>query len=269
MKYSILKYKTVFFTASFLFLASFITQKIEAETTDAARALVRESIKAHGGIEKWRSNGALKFRWTYHMTDAGKVVDSVQTVDPVSMNAFHTVPNSDEMFGHSNGKYWVSEADIKFFPPPRFWTLTPIYFLGIPFVFEDDNANFELLSDKKEFKGKKYSQVKITYRAGAGDSPDDYYVLLIDPDTKLTRGAYYTVTHPLLYKGGELVEKFISLDKLTNVDGLSLAGGHQSFSMSSGVISKKVIRHTDISEVEFLPREDVDFSIPNGAKLLD
>ena len=40
-----------------------------------------------------------------------------------------------------------------------------------------------------EFEGKDCTQVKVTYDKAAGDSPDDYYVLLLDPETKLTRGA--------------------------------------------------------------------------------
>lgn len=245
------------------------TDEDAAEATSPGKQLVMESIEAHGGIDQWRSNGLFKFRWTYHMTDRGAVVDSVQTVDPNNFAALHTVPNTETSFGRTkDGSYWIQPADAQFTPPVQFWTLTPVYFMGIPFVFDDDQITFELLDEPKAFQGKDYTQVKLSYADTAGESPDDYYVLLIDPDSKVTRGAYYTVTNPLLYKGGPLTEKFISLDDLQEVGGLQVAGGHKTYTMTDGVIGEQM-RYTDVSEVAFLPRDSVDFAAPEGARILD
>jgi hypothetical protein len=63
--------------------------------------------------------------------------------------------------------------------------------MGIPFVFDDANARFELLKEPKTFENKDYTQVKVTYVATAGDSPDDYYVLLIDQSPR-SRGPRIT-----------------------------------------------------------------------------
>ncbi len=233
------------------------------------KKLTMESIDTHGGIEKWRDNGLLKFRWTYHMTDRGATVDTIQTVDPISLAAVHTVPDSDLTFGRTaDGRYWVSPADAKFMPPIQFWTLTPTYFIGIPFVFDDDQITFELLDESKTFEGKDYTQVKLSYHSSAGESPDDYYVLLLEPETKVIRGAYYTVTNPLVYKGGPITEKFITLDNLQDIGGLKLAGGHKTYSMTDGVIGEQM-RYTDVSEVAFLDRDSIDFTPPAGARFLD
>ncbi len=126
-------------------------------------------------------------------------MNTLQTVDPKTLAIVHEVAGKDIKFGMSkDGEYWIRPRDAEFTPPYRFWALTPYYFLGIPFVFNDENASFEKLAEMKEFEGKEYEQVKVTYNDKAGDSPDDYYVLLIDPETKLTRGAYYIVTSDLL-----------------------------------------------------------------------
>ncbi len=252
------------FVLTLCFLASCSSSKKVSEETLNGRSLVRASIDAHGGIDAWRKSGALKFRWIYNMSDLGKVVDTVQIVDPVSMDAIHTVPGTDQSFGHRAGQYWASPSASNFAPPARFWTLTPFYFIGIPFVFDDDNANFEILSATKTFQGQEYIQVKVSYEQGVGDSPDDYYVLLIDPNTELTRGAYYTVTSPLVNKTGEIVEKFITLDDLSDVNGLKLAGSHSTYTMQDGVIQEK-LRSTEIRDTQFLARGEVDFSIPKGA----
>lgn len=253
------------FALPFLVLLSF---SFNAVADDAAKNLLQESIKAHGGIEAWRSNGVLKFQWIYHISDKGKVVDTTQQVDPVSMSAKHSIANSEGKFGFVDGEYWQYPADLNFNPPPRFWTLTPIYFLGIPFVFDDDKTNLEILSDKKEFNKKQYTQLKITFEKSAGDSPDDYYVLLIDPETKLTRGAYYTVTSPLVNKTGKVVEKFISLDNLKDIKGLKLSSGHRTYRMDAGVIGDQM-RYTEVKGVEFLPRAGVDFSASKEAKIIN
>ncbi len=235
----------------------------DASMSSPGRDLVMESIEAHGGTGKWYGNGQLQFRWTYHMTDKGPeaVVDTIQTVDTKTMAVKHEVVGKDVTFGMSDGEDWIRPEGAEFTPPPRFWSLTPFYFLGMPFVFNDENASFELLEDRMDFEGKSYTQVKVTYNEKAGDSPDDYYVLLIDPETKVTRGAYYIVTSSLTTKGDPGPPKFISLDHLTDVGGLKLAGGHRTFAMEDGKIGSQM-RFTEVADVRWLPEGTVDLSVP-------
>lgn len=230
---------------------------------DSARDLVMESIAAHGGKDKWYGRGQLQFRWKYHMTDRGPdaVVDTVQTVDPSTMAVVHEVVGKDIRFGMNGGEVWIRPEGAEFSPPPRFWALTPFYFIGIPFVFNDPNANFEILPEEMEFEGKSYTQVKVTYNKAAGDSPDDYYVLLIDPETKLTRGTYYIVTSELVAPDGPGPAKFLTLDDLQDIGGVKLAGGHRTFKMTDGEIGEQM-RFTEVSGVKWLPEGTVDLSVP-------
>lgn len=189
------------------------------------------------------------------------MVDTVQTVQPSTMAVVHEVVGKDIRFGMNNGEVWIRPEDAEFTSPPRFWSLTPFYFLGIPFVFNDPNANFEILPEKMDFEGKGYTQVKVTYNKAAGDSPDDYYVLLIDAETKETRGAYYTVTNSLVAKDGVGPPKFITLDDLQDVGGVKLAGGHRTFAMEDGKIGAQM-RFTEVSGVKWLPEGAVDLGVP-------
>ncbi len=238
-------------------------KKEETTVKDEGRQLVMESIAAHGGTEKWYGNGQLQFRWTYHMSDKGPeaVVDTVETVDPSTMAVVHEVVGKDIRFGMNGGQAWIRPEDAEFTPPPKFWALTPFYFIGMPFVFNDSNANFEILPEKMEFEGKGYTQVKVTYEKAAGDSPDDYYVLLIDPETKVTRGAYYIVTSSLVAKDGPGPPKFITLDDLKEVGGIQLAGGHRTFAMKDGKIGEQM-RFTEVADVKWLPEGTVDLGVP-------
>ncbi|MGZ0709533.1 hypothetical protein ACWPKO_14485 [Coraliomargarita sp. W4R53] len=268
------KILTLLTATAFSFLAIGCTDNANSETVNEVAAnpgkeLVMDSINAHGGTEKWYNNGLLQFRWTYHMSDKGPkaVLDSIQTVDPTNLNVMHEVPGKDITFGMNGGQYWIAPEGATFPSPVQFWSLTPYYFIGIPFVFNDENANFELLEDTMEFEGKAYSQVKVTYTQEAGDSPDDYYVLLIDPETKLTRGGYYIVTNKLVAPNGPGPEKFITLDNLVDVDGIKLASGHRTFSMTDGKIGEQM-RFTEVSGVKYVPKGSVDLSIPSPELIL-
>ena len=245
-------------------------QKSEEEVkSNPGRKLVMESIAAHGGLDKWYGNGQFQFQWTYYQTDKGPdvVLDSIQTVDTKTLAVVHTVPESDTTFGWNAGKSWINEGGA-FKAPPQFWSLLPYYFVGIPFVFNDENAIFELLADKKSFEGKEYDQVKITYSKDAGESPDDYYVLLIDPESKLVRGAYYTVTHPLVVgPDGPGPEKFISLDNLKEFSGVKVGTGNRTFMMTDGKIGEQM-RYSEVKGIKFLSAGTMDLSIPSDAKML-
>ncbi len=257
---------TLFALAGLGFLAASCTKKESVEeTNNAGHDLIMDSITAHGGADTWHGNGQLQFRWTYHMTDKGAIVDTTQTVDTASLAVVHQVEGKDIRFGSNAGETWVTPEGSKVIPPAKFWSLTPYYFIGIPFVFNDPNAKFEKLGEMKSFEGKEYQQVKITYNQDAGDTPEDYYVLLIDPETKLTKGAYYIVTSKLVAPNGPTPPKFITLDNLKEVNGVKIASGHRTFKMTDGVIGDQM-RYTDVSGVKFLPRGTVDLSIPEGVK---
>ena len=64
------------------------------------------------------------------------------------------------------------------------------------------------------------------------------------------------------------MEKFISLDNLTEVDGLLLAGGHRTFRMEDDKITEQM-RFTDVSELSFIDSEKTDLSPPKDARFLD
>ena len=234
-----------------------------AKEINEGKELVMKSIEAHGGKDKWYANGQLQFRWRYNMTDRGPdaVVDTTQTVDTTTLAVMHEVTDSPIKFGLNNGEAWLSPKGADFGRPPRFWALTPYYFLGIPFIFNDDGANFELLTEPMEFEGKDYTQVKVTYDPDSGDAPDDYYVLLIDPETFITRGAYYTNTNKLLGRKTVGPPKFMTLDNLQDVNGIKLASGHRTMKMVDNKITDQM-RFTEVTNVKFLPTGTVDLSTP-------
>ncbi len=71
---------------------------------------------------------------------------------------------------------------------------TPFYFFGMPFVFADPGVKQEALG-QKDFQGQKYDVIKITFAAGTGDAPDDYYIAYVDPASGQLKLSVYVVTY--------------------------------------------------------------------------
>jgi hypothetical protein len=229
--------------------------------------LMAQAIEAHGGLKHWLKNEVLEFRWIYHMNDRGPDVktNTLQRVDTSTFEAVHKMADSDIRFGWTGTEAWLQTADAP--APrlsPRFWALTPYYFVGIPFVFADINANYEKLPDNFELEGTTYQQVKVTYNPGTGDAPDDYYIVLINPETKMVGGARYIVTSPIVVRNGPGPEKLITLEAFTKLGGVSLPTKHRSFTMNGDTVGEH-IRDAEALEYKWLKRADVDFEAPEDS----
>ena len=241
-----------------------ITSRVaEAKThlskTDGGK-LLWDSIEAHGGLDKWFANGLLEFRWTYHMKDRGLVKDSTQIIDTWSSKARHVGLGSMEgtTFGWDGAKAWIEPKDANIGIPPGFWALTPYYFVGVPHVLADPGTIHELLPEKIDLDGKSYEQVKVSYESGTGESPDDYYIALIDSETKLVKGVRYIVTSPLLARKGEPVEKLLTYEGWYDLSGVLFPKSHITYTMEGDKVGTE-LRSADVSEAKFLGEADVAF----------
>jgi len=224
--------------------------------------LLWESIEAHGGLDQWFKNGLLEFRWTYHMTDRGAVVDSTQTIDTWSSRARHIGHGSLEgiTFGWDGTKGWQDPADAKLMPPADFWSLTPYYFVGVPHVLADPGTIHEKLAEQIQFEGKKYDQVKVTYKAGTGATPDDYYIALIDPETKLIKGVRYIVTDQRITGGKPASpEKLLTYEGWEKVNGVLFPKSHDSYKMNNDTVGEK-FRSATVSEAKFTGSGEISFN---------
>lgn len=248
--------------ASSASISSRVTDAEKRLSSTEGGQLLLESINAHGGLEKWFSNGLLKFRWVYHMSDVGKVVDTTQTVDTWSSRAVHTINGSEVSFGWDGKSGWTAPADAEVFPPASFWALTPYYFVGVPHVLADPGTVHEKLSEDITYEGTAYQQVKVTYKSGTGETPDDYYIALIHPETKHVKAVRYIVTDQRVTQGKPASpEKLITYEGWYDLNGVLFPKSHLSYKMKDGVIGEK-IRHAEVKEAEFLGEKPISFSAP-------
>jgi len=90
-------------------------------------------------------------------------------------------------------KAWVSPASSEF-PRARFHLLTWPYFLAVPFKLDDPGARFESIG-AVEMNDRDYRAGKLTFEAGTGDAPDDWYILYSDPYSNRLQVLAYIVTY--------------------------------------------------------------------------
>lgn len=233
-------------------------------------ALMGAAIEKHGGLEKWFSNGPLEFRFRYAPADGKKVRDSVQTIDTWRSLAVHHAPDSqDKKFGWDGKKAWKTYDDEAI--NPRFWSLTPYYFVAVPFVFADKGVK---LADAGEitFEDRTYDLVKATFEAGTGDAPDDFYIVYIDRETKAIGGVRYVVSYPGFFPdGGHSPEKFMKYDGAQTVDGITFAKTFRTFKWDvDGNKPLELVTNSEMSQVAFKPTLPLSFfAIPEGATVID
>lgn len=191
-----------FFLAVLLIgLSSCQSTTSEQQTNDSPKAeevtarsvlpkALERGLQAHGGLDKWEQMASLQFAM---MKD-----DKKETHLTHLKNRKTRISHEDYTIGFDGKEVWVSPNKAAFGKgSARFYHNLRFYFFGLPFLFADPGINYEELPPK-EINGITYDAVKISYQAGVGDAPEDYYIAHFHPETHLMDVLLYTVTY---YKG--------------------------------------------------------------------
>ena len=234
--------------------------------TEAGRR-VQAAIDAHGGLEAWYANGPLRWRYAYVRLDStgapdGPALDTRQLVDPWASRAVHTLPDSSAQFGWTGAEAWTLPAGAEVGTNARFWSLTPYYFVSMPFVLADPGVRLAT-APADTVEGRAVDVVRVTFEPGTGDAPDDYYDLLLDPATDRVRGVRYVVSYAGFNPdGGHTPETTMLYDGEQSVGGVVLQQGFRSFDSATG---RPKARGT-LTELAAAPgTPDAAFDRPDGA----
>lgn len=244
--------------------------KEKLETSDAGK-IVWEAMEAHGGLSKWFANGPISFHFDYQPLDGGEPRNTYQTIDTWRSRARHfSAVDSTQQFGWDGGMAWVKAKNSNVFNyNTRFWSLTPYFFVGQPFVLQGKGTNLELL-DQVEFKNSLYNVVKVTFDSGTGDAPDDYYVLYFNTRSRKLEVIRYIVSYPGYFeKGKHLPEKFMELQGEQIVEGITFPKNYKTYWLNEENAPGEHITDIQLSEIKFLPQlESSYFDVPKDAKVL-
>lgn len=158
-------------------------------------------------------------------------------------------------------KAWITPKDAPY-KKPRFDALTWPYFLAAPFKLDDSGVNLKSFGEKK-LLGKMYDVAKITFGSNVGDSPDDWYILYRDKETKQLKAMAYIVTYGKKGKSSAKEPHAIVYNNVKKVKGVSLATDWKfyNWSLEKGVFGDS-IGTASVSELEFKKNDDALFKAP-------
>lgn len=183
----------------------------QASTEKTYPPQLQSMFTAHGGLDKWKKMNNLCFEMK------GKNGDETHTVS--LPNRKTKIESKDWSIGNDESGVWLLKHDLGYEANPVFYHNLMFYFYAMPFVIADPGTNYETLAST-ELDGKMYNGLKVSYNKGVGDSPEDEYILYIDPDTNKMAWLAYTVTFKEQKKNNDW--HYIKYDKWQDVNGLML-----------------------------------------------
>ncbi len=144
----------------------------------------------------------------------------------------------------------------------RFTAYTWSYFFMFPYKLSDPGTQWtEPYLD--ELNGEEYNRAKLTFSAGTGDAPDDWYEMYSDPETNLVSTAAYIVTVNKTIEEAEEDPHAISYSNYSDVDGVPIAHdwGFWAWRPDSGLTDQ--LGRATLSNLKFVDGEDHFFELPD------
>ena len=229
-----------------------------------------QAMEAHGGLTQWYANGPLHFQFNYQPLDDGTSRNTYEVANYWSAQTRHQLAEDTTVqYGWDGQQAWATDtASVPY--NVRFWSLTPYYFVGIPFVLGDEGVNLESLGEDT-FEDKTYDLVKVTFGENVGDAPDDYYVIYVGQENNRVGALRYIVSYPGYFPdGGHLPEKLMACDGTQTVEGITLPQGYRTFwwKEDEDTVGEH-ITDISVSEIAFRPEVRQDyFATPQGAVVI-
>ena len=218
--------------------------------------VMMKGLDAHGGLEMWSRKKTMEF--TIPKGDNREL----HQIDLPSRKVLISHP--DYKVGFDGSEVWVTPSKEAFGTgSPRFYHNLIFYFFACPYVLADPGINYEVLP-QRTLNGRTLNPVKISYNAGVGDAPDDYYIAHFDAETNLMYLLLYTVT----YFNQETNENYNALiyDDWTEVGGLMVPQSMKGYRYAADTLGDlRYERPFDRIEISERTLDPAIFEIPDGA----
>ncbi|MDH7446886.1 DUF6503 family protein [Aquimarina sp. 2201CG14-23] len=152
----------------------------------------------------------------------------------------------------------------------RFDMFTWTYFFGLPYKLSDPGTKWEMQEDRK-LNNIAHSTAKLTFEAGTGDAPDDWYVIYADPVAKSLQAAAYIVTYGSDGDTSKAEEDphAIRYKEFTNVNNIPFATKWEFYGWTSEKGMTDNLGEATISNITFLDNEVQLFDGPENAKVIE
>lgn len=176
----------------FLIISAFSFSCEQKDTTPDPRLDQPEEFKklleAHGDWSRWIDAKAFSYAMV-HETNLAWENHYINLTDrKVRIDA------DTWQIGNDGVKVWISPNRQAFQGNSvRFYHNLYFYFFSIPYIFTDPGVNVKKTKNKL-VNGISYEAFEVSFDANVGDSPNDRYFMLVDPETDKLAWVLYSVT---------------------------------------------------------------------------
>lgn len=176
----------------FIILATFFFACEQKDTTLDSRLDQPEEFKklldAHGDWRKWIDAKAFSYAMV-HETNLAWENHYINLTDrKVRIDA------DTWQIGNDGERVWISPNRQAFNGNSvRFYHNLYFYFFSIPYIFTDPGVNVKK-TENKLVNGISHEAYEVSFEANVGDSPNDKYYMLVDPETGKLAWVLYSVT---------------------------------------------------------------------------
>ena len=230
---------------------------------EASAEFVAGVEKAHGAAA-WPKGQALRADFTIRFGDKGW--EGTFTADP-DMSLVRLDAKDGTTIVFDGKEVWMTPPDSRF-SGPRFWIFTPPYFALLPFKLRNEGARLAPVGPKT-IDGVTYDVAKLTFAAGTGDAPDDWYFLFRDPKTGRLDATSYIVTYARDAAKSALEPHILRYLDFKTVDGVTLSTRWQFFNWDEAQGPHGgMLGEWTLANVKFVPITPATFQRPDEARVV-
>lgn len=240
-----------------------------AEQELTAQDVCHMMIEAHGGMEKWASAPTVSLQ--HELTspqDPDDVWRSIEVTEQGSRRSYQEWPLEEARIASDGKETWSLNWKRK--NPPKFMVNLAYYFLNLPWITQDNgvNLNYEGLG-RFPTAEKDYWKVRMTFDAGVGESPDDYYTIFVDPESHRMAATEFVVTYGAMLDLFQVPEEVTAIGPLYHVydefgrfDGLVVPTSYRTFFVNA----ERLYGNHTVSHISFTQSFDASrLQRPKGA----
>ena len=242
------------------------------------KSTIHKMTKSHGGLDKWTDAKSISFKANLEFLfgNMPEYYESV-TIHPHSRKAYvdFLEANGEKRAQIAfDGKSAWSKGTRKGIEnaPPRFTAWRNFYLFNLPWLVHDPGVKLsEADMENTPDDLKKHLKVKMTFGENVGDTPKDYYVLFINPETYFLDAATYNMTYASMLPPDtkSMPTSLLRFKSYDNTTGLKMVKEYEVYFKDNGqhIINGKVkdwsLTHTfDMARLEKPEGAEMDKSNP-------
>jgi hypothetical protein len=257
---------------AFIFLVGCTSQENPIKTEEKNRTekpVLRENTfassveKAHQK-ESFLKNDVIKFDLLLYFGGAERLRANISLSTDGAMGKYSLEDGTELIY--SSDSVFVSE-NYSNHQRARFSAYTWSYFFLMPYKLNDHGTIWKNYEDSV-LNGKAYRTGKLSFEAGIGDAPDDWYIVYAEPESMLINTAAYIVTAGKNQEEAEKDPHAIQYSEYAGIDGIPIAHKWHFYAWRAKEGLTDTLGQASIKNVRFTGIDEADFSIDESFKLV-